>query len=155
MWVLLWCNCWSSGETDINTWSKEELCCDYNSCSETPSYFWFPFFLRKLFLILKLYKQLWKYKNIQRGSSHCGTAETNLSSIHEDVFWSLASLSGLGLWRCHELWCGSQTRLGSRVAVVQAGSSSSDSTPSLGISVCRGCSPQKQNIYMYTEKKIA
>ena len=30
---------------------------------------------------------------------------------------SLALLSGLRIWHCHELWCGSQTRLGSRVAV--------------------------------------
>ena len=35
---------------------------------------------------------------------------------------SLASVSGLRIWRCHELWCRSQTRLGSdvAVAVVQA-----------------------------------
>ena len=31
--------------------------------------------------------------------------------------WSLASLSGLKIWRCHELWCRSQTQLGSGVAV--------------------------------------
>ena len=30
---------------------------------------------------------------------------------------SLASLSGLRIWRCRELWCGSQTWLGSCVAV--------------------------------------
>ena len=30
---------------------------------------------------------------------------------------SLALLSGLRIWRCHELWCGLQTRLGSRIAV--------------------------------------
>ena len=29
---------------------------------------------------------------------------------------SLALLSGLRIRRCHELWCGSQTRLGSRIA---------------------------------------
>ena len=32
----------------------------------------------------------------------------------------LASLSGLRIWHCPELWCGSQTRLGSRVAVAVA-----------------------------------
>ena len=44
-----------------------------------------------------------------------------------------------------ELWCRSKTRLGSliAVAVVQAGSCSSDWIPSLGISICRGCSPKK------------
>ena len=31
--------------------------------------------------------------------------------------WSLASLSGLRIWRCYELWCRSQTRLGSCIAV--------------------------------------
>ena len=29
----------------------------------------------------------------------------------------LALLSGLGIWHCHELWCRSQMRLGSCVAV--------------------------------------
>ena len=44
---------------------------------------------------------------------------------------SLALLSGLGIQRGRELWCGLQMRLGSRVAValVQAGGYSSDSTP--------------------------
>ena len=31
---------------------------------------------------------------------------------------SLALLSGLGIWRCCELWCSSQTRLGSCIAVL-------------------------------------
>ena len=58
---------------------------------------------------------------------------------------SLALLSGLRVWRCHELWCRSQTWLRSLVAVALAvaGSYSSDSTPSLGISICRGCGPKK------------
>ena len=30
---------------------------------------------------------------------------------------SLASLSGLGIWHCLELWCRSQMQLGSHVAV--------------------------------------
>ena len=30
---------------------------------------------------------------------------------------SLASLSGLRAWHCHELWCGSQTWLGSGIAM--------------------------------------
>ena len=40
----------------------------------------------------------------------------------------LASLSGLRILRCRELWCRSKTRLGSgvAVAVVWAGSHSSD-----------------------------
>ena len=55
------------------------------------------------------------------------------------------SIPGLDEWvkirRCHGLWCRSQTWLGSSiaVAVVQAGSYSSDSTPSLGTSICHQC----------------
>ena len=49
---------------------------------------------------------------------------------------SLVLLRGLTIWRCRELWCRSQTQLGSRVAmaVVQAISCSSDLTLSLGTS---------------------
>ena len=42
---------------------------------------------------------------------------TNPTRNHEVVVWSLASLRGLRIWRCGELWCRSQTRFGSRVAV--------------------------------------
>ena len=50
---------------------------------------------------------------------------------------SPASLSGLRIWSCHELWCRSQTQLRSGVAValVQASICSSDWTPSLGTSM--------------------
>ena len=50
---------------------------------------------------------------------------------------SLASVSGLRILCCHELWCRSQARLRSQVAVavVQASGCSSDSTPSLGTSI--------------------
>ena len=43
---------------------------------------------------------------------------------------SLASLSGLRIWHCCELWCRLKTWLGSciTVAVVQAGSCSSNAT---------------------------
>ena len=60
----------------------------------------------------------------------------------------LASLSGLGIQHCHELWCRSQTQLGSGVAVtvVWARGHSSDLTPSLGISMCHRCSSKKQKI---------
>ena len=81
---------------------------------------------------------------------------------------SLASLGGWRIWCCHELWCRSQMQLGSgvAVAVVQAGSNNSTETPSLGTSICRGCSPKKkkdkknyiQNLshieYMYHMQKI-
>ena len=59
--------------------------------------------------------------------------------------WSLASLNGLRTRRCCEPWCKSQTWLGSgiAVAVVYAGGYNSNWTPSLGTSICRGCSPRK------------
>ena len=54
---------------------------------------------------------------------------------------SLASLSGSRIRRCCELWSRSQTCLRSAVAVAVAGSCGSDSTPSLGTSLCCGCGP--------------
>ena len=42
--------------------------------------------------------------------------ETQLVSMGMWVRF-LASLGGLGIWCCHELWCRSQMHLGSRVAV--------------------------------------
>ena len=58
---------------------------------------------------------------------------------------SLALLIGLGIRCCRELWCRSQTWLGSRVAVtlVQAGGYSSDSIPSLGTYICLGSGLRK------------
>ena len=49
--------------------------------------------------------------------SHRGSAKTNLTGIHGNI----GSIPGLpqwveGIWCCCELWCRSQTRLGSRVA---------------------------------------
>ena len=59
---------------------------------------------------------------------------------------SLASLSGVRIRRCCELWCRSQTwlRSGVAVAVAQAGHYSSDSTPSLGTSICHRWDPKKK-----------
>ena len=58
---------------------------------------------------------------------------------------SLASLTGLRIWRCGELWCRSQMWLGTRaaVALAEAGGYSPNSTPSLGTSICLGCGPRK------------
>ena len=66
----------------------------------------------------------------------------DLTSIHEDEGLIPGLLSGLRIWRCCELWGRLQTCIA--VAVVQAGSYSSDSTPSLGTSTCRGCGPKKK-----------
>ena len=70
----------------------------------------------------------------------------NLTSIHDDA----RSNPGLSWWVkdlvCCELHCRLQMRLGSciAVAVVYAGSCSSDSIPSLGTSTCCTCGPKKQ-----------
>ena len=57
---------------------------------------------------------------------------------------SLALISGLRIQHCHELWCRLQTRLGSHVAValMYTGGCSSDSTPSLGTSICHRSGPR-------------
>ena len=41
----------------------------------------------------------------------------NLTSIHEIWVQSLASLSGLRIWCCHEVWYRSQRQLRSGVAL--------------------------------------
>ena len=58
---------------------------------------------------------------------------------------SLALLSGLWIQRCQELWCRLQMQLRSSttVALAWANSYSSDWTPSLGTSICRGCGTKK------------
>ena len=68
--------------------------------------------------------------------------QTRLVSMRMWV-WSLASLSGLRIQSCCELWCRSQMQLGSLVAVamVQASNCTSDLTPSLGISVLTQVQP--------------
>ena len=57
---------------------------------------------------------------------------------------SLASLSGLRIYCCCELWCRSQTQLGSHiavaVAVAQASSYSSNSTLAWELAYARGVS---------------
>ena len=64
---------------------------------------------------------------------------------------SLASLRGLRIRHCRELWHTEQTRLRSDVAVggVEAGSYSSDSTPNMGTSICHECGPKKKKKSSY------
>ena len=57
--------------------------------------------------------------------------------------WSSALLSGLRIQHSHKLWCRSQIWLRSHIAV-QAGSCSSNSTPSQGTSICRRCGHKKR-----------
>ena len=45
---------------------------------------------------------------------------TNLTRNHEVVGLIPGLISGLRIWLCCELWCGSKTRLGSSVAVALA-----------------------------------
>ena len=67
-----------------------------------------------------------------------------LASLRMQIL-TLAFLSGLRIWYCHELWRRSQMRLGSgiAVAVAQADNCSSDWTPSLGNSIYRRHGPKK------------
>ena len=73
---------------------------------------------------------------------------TNPTSVHEDagLIPGLAqSVRDLALAVSCGV-CRSQVWVGSRVAVTvaKAGSCSSDSTPSLGTSICHGCGSKKQ-----------
>ena len=80
----------------------------------------------------------------------------NLTSIHEDAIRSPALLSGLRIRHCRELWYRSQKQLRSytAVAVAVVGSYSSNSTPSLGTSICLRYSPKKdQNKKVLSYKK--
>jgi len=61
---------------------------------------------------------------------------------------SLAFLSGLRIRHCRELWSQMWLRSCVAVVVVEASSYSSDSTPSLGTSICQEGGPKK------TKKKI-
>ena len=70
----------------------------------------------------------------------------NPASIYEDA-GSIPGLvlRGLRIRHGHELWCRSQTWLGSPIAValVKAGGYSSDWTLNLGTSICHGCGPKR------------
>ena len=68
-----------------------------------------------------------------------------LGTTRLQIHRSLASISGLRIQCCSELWRRSQTWLGSgvAVAVASASSCSSKSTPSLGTSICHKCGPKK------------
>ena len=94
---------------------------------------------------VQLLTESWSNKELQIWSSRRGAVETNPTTNHE-VEGSIPGLAhGSRIWRCCELWYRPQTRLGLAVAVAvaQAGGYSSDLTPSLGTSVCRGCGPKK------------
>ena len=90
----------------------------------------------------------------------------NTIRIYEDTFQSLASLYGLRIQRCHGLWQRLQMWLRPyiAVAVVQASSCSSDSTPDLGTSLGAALKRKKKKfqfsdthtlIYLYTYESSA
>ena len=101
---------------------------------------WYGFYYS---IVNMLYHISWFVYTEKSGSSSSGSAETNLTSIHE-VAGSI--LSELRIQCCPELWCRSQAWLRSQVAVAvgQARSCSSDSTPSLWTSICHRCGPKKR-----------
>ena len=63
---------------------------------------------------------------------------------------SLALFSGLRIWCCHKLCCGSQIQPGPciAVAVTQASSCSFDLPHSLGTFICRRCGCKKKKIVL-------
>ena len=80
----------------------------------------------------------------------CGLVLTSLTSTYEDA----GLIPGLTQWfqRCRELQRGSQMWLTSHIAVAQAGSDCSDSTPSLGTSIWRGCDhkvDKKEKVFLF------
>ena len=81
-------------------------------------------------------------------------SRTRLVSMRMWV-WSLAALSGLRIQHFCELWYKLQTQLRSRVAVavVLAGSCSSNSSPSQGPSICLEWSPKKKKKYIISPIK--
>ena len=107
---------------------------------------------------------LWSI-NLQQRRQEYNTMEEFLlwlSSYESDWYpmrmrvWTLALLSGLSIWGCHELWCRSQTRLRScnAVAVAQASSYNSHLIPSLGTSICSTCGPKKEKQTNKKKKNI-
>ena len=73
---------------------------------------------------------------------------TNLTITHENMGLIPGLAQGLRIWHCCELWCRSQRRLISwvAVAVAKASSCSSNLTPSLGTSICHRRGPKKKKI---------
>ena len=78
----------------------------------------------------------------------------NPAGVYEDA----GVIPGLAQWvQGSELWCWLPTQLGSgvAVAVTLAGGCSSDSTPSLGTSICHRCGPKKRKQNKQTNKNVS
>ena len=87
-------------------------------------------------------------------SSRGGTVGTNPTIIHEDTSLIPALAQGSRIQHCPERWCRSQTRLGSGIPMAVASDYCSNSTPSLGTSICCGCSPKKTKERKKKRKKL-
>ena len=97
-----------------------------------------------------------KKKLIERDGVPIMAQRKQIQLVHMRMWVpSLTSLSGSGILHCPELWCRSQMHLGSciAVAVVASSSSSDDSTPSLGTSICYGCNPKMKKKKKKKKKK--
>ena len=87
---------------------------------------------------------------LRTGVSDVAQWLVNPASIHEDAGLILASLSGLRIQRCHELWYRLKMWLWGRpTAAVPIGR-----TPSLGTSMCRRCSPKRQKRQKTKQKEL-
>ena len=90
--------------------------------------------------VAKKEKKKRKYLELNDRSSHHGSAEMNLTSIHENTFDPWPRSVGWGPSVAMSCDVGS----GIAVAVVQASSYSFNSTPSLGTSICMGMALKRQ-----------
>ena len=79
----------------------------------------------------------------------------NSTGIHEEASSIPDLFRGLRTWHCCGLWCRSQTRLESCIAVAVAVPSccSSSSTPGLGTSTCHKGGSQQQKFKKYLKSK--
>ena len=120
----------------------------------------FNLFFASLIIVFKIfYLMTFAYilyalvQKLHHWSFHCGSAVTNLTSIHKDRYL----IPGFAQWVKDplELWHRWQTqfRFGIAVAVAQAGSCSSDSIPNLGTAICHRCSPKKQKLKKKERKR--
>ena len=128
-----YCGCFVSAKQTCKFYHMNQVNMDFSSNLDSAT-FWNIFIKTKFFYRLHLEFPSRRSRN-----------KSNQGSMRLQV-QSLASLSGLRIQGCCELWCRLQTRFGSgiAVAVVEASSGCSISTLILGTSICCGCGSKKQ-----------